>query len=129
MTDQKRDHHNFLDQKEEYCIQFPNQFHNQMSSHHPHFHPNVRNRLSHLNYLFKIKLILLIALLSSTTTSLNAQHSTCPNAKQIEDLKPLNVNLNCDCSQTADGQSSQGKAGWEIMCYSVENLHNNGNIN
>lgn len=63
--------------------------------------------------------LFLLVLLGSTVTG--AQHSACPNAKQINDLKPPNVNLNCDCTQTADGQKA---AGWEIMCYSVENLHN-----
>ena len=65
--------------------------------------------------------LFLIVLLGSTVTG--AQHSACPSAKQINDLKPPNVNLNCDCTQTADGQKG---ASWEIMCYSVENLHNNG---
>lgn len=69
---------------------------------------------------FNLLPFLLIALLSFNKLT-SAQQSTCPNAKQISDLKPLNVNLNCDCTQTADGQ----KAGWEIMCYSVENLNVN----
>ena len=62
--------------------------------------------------------LFLIILLSFNRLT-NAQ-SSCPNTKQINDLKPLNINLNCDCTQTADGQ----KSGWEIMCYSVENLNN-----
>lgn len=99
-------------------------------SHHfvHHFSPHF-NKLNHLtkSKLHKsdvISLLLLILISSSSLTS--AQHSTCPNAKQINDLKPPNVNLNCDCTQTADGHKA---AGWEIMCYSVESLHNNNNNN
>lgn len=82
-----------------------------------HFsHWKFNHRFNHPRSSFIIVIFLFI-LISSIS---GQQQSTCPNAKQINDLKPPNVNLNCDCTQIADGH----KTGWEIQCYSVENLHN-----